>query len=37
MADVLVLNRGAIDLYEEALEENGYTIPSAQAHKVTEA
>ena len=35
-AEVLVLIREAIELYLEALEEDGETIPSPQAYELTE-
>ena len=35
-AEVLVLIREAIELYLEALEEEGETIPSPQAYELTE-
>ena len=35
-AEVLVLIREAIELYLEALEEDGETIPTPQAYELTE-
>lgn len=35
-AEVLVLIREAIEVYLEALEEDGETIPAPQAYELTE-